>query len=80
MHHLKAMAAALLCRELGAECQVVSGRLGEQPCFWAVVSAQEGWRHLDLSRWTEEDAPLLTDGEMTALGYLWDTALVPPCG
>lgn len=74
------LAMALLCQRLNVDFQVVRGTLGGQPHFWLAVSAREGWRHLDLSRWTEEDAPLLTDGEMTALGYLWDTALVPPCG
>ena len=74
-----ALAAALLCRELGAECQVVSGRLGEQPRFWAVVSAQEGWRHLDLSRWNGADTLLLTDGEMEAAGFSWDRDAIPPC-
>lgn len=73
------LAMALLCRELEIDCQVVAGTLDGQPHFWNVVSSQDGWRHLDLTRLDSLDDPLRLDPQMGPDGYAWDTESVPSC-
>jgi len=74
-----ALAMAALCERLDIPCQVVEGSLEGEPHFWNVVSAQAGWRHLDLTAF-DPDAPFSLDQERSDAGYLWDTAQVPKCG
>lgn len=61
---------------------VVPGTLDGSPHFWNVVRTESGYRHLDLTRGADSRGqyPLLSDREMAALGYQWDTQAVPPCG
>jgi len=74
-----ALALAAVCQdELNLTCRVAAGLRDGQPCFWNVVSTDDGWRHLDLSRW-EESVPFSTDEQWAAGGYLWDPASLPPC-
>jgi hypothetical protein len=75
-----ALAMALMGQKLELSCQVVSGTWNDQPHFWTVVSTQEGWRHLDLARWTAWDAPFRSDAQMAEDGYDWNRDTVPKCG
>lgn len=75
-----ALAMALACQNLKISFQVVVGTLNRNPHFWIVVSTEEGWMHLDLTRLSDWDSPLHTDAQMTAAGYSWDTTAVPKCG
>lgn len=61
---------------------VVPGTLDGSPHFWNVVRTESGYRHLDLTRGADSRGqyPLLSDREMAALGYQWDTQAAPPCG
>jgi len=74
-----ALALTAVCQdELNLTCRVAAGLRDGQPCFWNVVSTDDGWRHLDLSRWTQDSA-FATDEQWAAEGYLWDPATLPPC-
>lgn len=75
-----ALATALLCQELELECQVVPGELDGQPHFWAIVSTENGWRHLDPVQAAGDDAALRSDREMEEAGYVWDRDSFPSCG
>ncbi len=75
-----ALAMALMCQELEVDSQVVEGTRNGHPFFWTVVSTEEGWRHLDLTRLTDWDTPFRTDSQMEQEDYSWDTAAVPRCG
>ena len=54
----------------------------DSPHVWNGVRTESGYRHLDLTRGADSRGqyPLLSDREMAALGYQWDTQAVPPCG
>ncbi|MGE4276219.1 MAG: hypothetical protein AB7E30_03465 [Lawsonibacter sp.] len=75
-----ALAMALACQNLKIGFQVVEGTLNGNPHFWTVVSTEEGWMHLDLTRLTDWDTPFRTDTQMAKAGYSWDTTAVPQCG
>ena len=77
-----ALAALLLAQRLELTGMVVPGTLDGSPHFWNVVRTESGYRHLDLTRGADSRGqyPLLSDREMAALGYQWDTQAVPPCG
>ena len=79
-----ALAMAALCDRLGISCRVVSGTKDGAHHVWNLISRDEGWYHLDLTRspaYGGEEDPnevrFLTDPEMTDSGYLWDTQLFP---
>lgn len=78
-----ALATALLCQRSDIRCVPVDGQKNGEPHLWTVVNTAKGWRHLDLtlldSSSDSQTAPLLTDAEMHALGYHWDTELIPVC-
>ncbi|MCI8423376.1 MAG: transglutaminase domain-containing protein [Lawsonibacter sp.] len=78
-----ALAFAALCDERGIPCQVVEGVLEDNPWYWNVVSTEQGWRHLDLTRWEllvqEGEDPFRTDPDMSERGLMWDTSSVPLC-
>ena len=76
------LAALLLAQRLELTGMVVPGTLDGSPHFWNVVRTESGYRHLDLTRGADSRGqyPLLSDREMAALGYQWDTQAVPPCG
>lgn len=75
-----ALALALVCQEADLDCRVAEGVLLGQPHHWNVVSTEDGWRHLDLTRWEQWDSPFQTDEALSALGYQWDAAALPACG
>ena len=77
-----ALAALLLAQRLELTGMVVPGTLDGSPHFWNVVRTESGYRHLDLTRGADSRGqyPLLSDREMAALGYQWDTQAVPPAG
>ena len=77
-----ALAALLLAQRLELTGMVVPGTLDGSPHFWNVVRTESGYRHLDLTRGADSRGqyPLLSDREMAALGYQWDTQAAPPCG
>ena len=74
-----ALAMALACQELGTDFQVVQGTFNDQEHFWLAASTQEGWRHLDLSRWSGQGELFFTDQELENLGYEWNRERVPAC-
>ncbi len=74
-----AMAALLLCQQLGLEGQLVQGTGQEGEIHtWLVVCVEESWCHLDPSAENTEANFLRSDGEMEAL-YSWDKDSVPAC-
>ena len=73
-----ALAYRLLCDAAGLESQVVEGSLDGAPHYWVILSAQAGYRHVDPS--LGGDGFLLTDQDMTDLGYEWTAADYPACG
>lgn len=76
-----AMAYEAMCQAVGIECQVVSGRLGAQEHFWNIVTVDDIFAHVDVSRWSMGSSSvfLLTDAQMLS-EYWWDTSLYPVCG
>ena len=73
------LAFAALCQRLELPCQTAQGTLEESPRFWVAVQTREGWRHLDLAASDGEELPLYTDLQLQELGYMWDSATLPPC-
>ena len=73
-------AQTMLGQQLGLSCRVVPGTLEGQPHFWNVVEAEDGWRHVDVSRLSSAELPLCTDEDFSGQGYLWDSESVPLCG
>lgn len=71
-----AMAFQALCSSLGLDCQVVSGRLDNEPHFWNIVSFGGASYHLDL---TEPDSRFLLGDDGMWGRYWWDTAAYPAC-
>jgi hypothetical protein len=72
-----ALAYAALCKTLDITCQVVEGTWEGEPRFWNLISYDDGWRHVDLSRSRMTDILMGTDQEMEEMGYLWDAASIP---
>lgn len=72
-----ALAMAALYQQLGIPYRVVEGTLNGEPYFWNMVQTNSGWRHLDLTASDGSTFSLSTDQQMTQLGYVWDTNLVP---
>ncbi len=66
----------LILHRAGLAATYVSGFAGETEFPWLIVETGEGYSHL---LWSGESVRLLSDGEMTDLGYLWRTDLVPAC-
>ena len=71
-----AMAFQALCSSLGLDCQVVSGRLDNEPHFWNIVGFGGASYHLDL---TEPDSRFLLGDDGMWGRYWWDTAAYPAC-
>ncbi len=75
-----AMALAAGCQALGMDCQVVSGRMDNEPHFWNIVAAGEGHYHVDVSNWDAGETQAFLVGDETLWGaYWWDTSEYPPC-
>ena len=74
-----ALAAALLCQQLGIDCQIARGQQNGQDHFWTVVSTETGWRHVDPSL-EEEETLFRSDRDLSQMGYTWDKEALPACG
>lgn len=70
------LALSLLFHRAGLDATYVSGFSGGSETSWLIVGEEGELCHLLL---TEEGTLLLSDGEMTGLGYLWRTDLYPVC-
>jgi hypothetical protein len=71
----RTLALELLCQLAGLDVTLVTGVADGADTCWLLVSTDGGWRHLLPGG---EDGPrLLTDLEMSGLGYLWNTELYP---
>ena len=70
---------ALLCREVGLECQVVSGLRGSDAYWWNEIQLDGQWYHLDLMQdvLNQTGLQLRYDEDMT--GFYWDPAVYPAC-
>lgn len=67
---------AAMCRQVGLECQVVSGTRDGVSRFWNIVLDGEIYYHVDLLRSMDEGAyRQRTDEEMQ--GYVWDYSAYP---
>ena len=75
-----ALTMSLLCQQLDYNCQIAAGTLDGQAHYWNVVSTQEGYRHLDLTRTEDGDSIFFSDRFMVEAGYSWDTTSTPLCG
>lgn len=71
-----ALAMALVCQELDLSCKVARGFLNGESHFWNLVEADDGWRHMDLSRYYSLSG-FYTDETWLAGGYLWDETTLP---
>lgn len=70
---------AAMCRQVGLDCQVVSGTRDGISHFWNIVRDGEIHYHVDLLRSMTEGAyRQRTDEEMQ--GYVWDYSAYPACG
>lgn len=70
------LALELLFQLAELDAVLVAGTADSANTYWLIVDTAEGCRHLLPS---EEGPQLLTDPEMTGLGYLWDADLYPEC-
>ena len=74
------LAMALLCQKRGLEYEIVEGTLNDLPHCWIAVFSESGWRHLDLTHFTNTEDSFRTDQELDALGYSWNRDTAPICG
>lgn len=73
-----ALAMSALCEQLDIPCKVARGLHNGHSHFWNVVTTDDGWRHVDLSR----DDPAVwfsTDGQWQELDYMWLEDSLPAC-
>jgi hypothetical protein len=70
----RTLALELLCQFAGLDATLVTGVSEDGDTCWLMVDTDGGWRHLVPG---EDGSLLLTDLEMTELGYLWNTDLYP---
>ena len=74
-----ALVYAAMCRQVGLNCQVVSGTRNGASHFWNIVRDGEIYYHVDLLRSMSEGAfRQCSDSEMQ--GYVWDYSAYPVCG
>lgn len=73
-----ALAMAAVCQTLDVNCQVARGLLNGEPHFWNVVSTENGWRHLDLSRY-HTIGGFYTDDIWRSHNYQWTETALPFC-
>lgn len=72
-----ALAYLLLAQQMELEAGLIRGTLDGESRTWDQVRLADGtWRHVDASR---EDVQLLTDEELSALGYDWVREEYPAC-
>lgn len=70
-----AMAYEALCSLLGADCQIVAGRLDNEAHFWNIVTLDGQSYHVDVGA----DALFLVGDDDIWGRYWWDTAAYPAC-
>ena len=78
-----AMAYKALCDELGLECTVVLGRLGDRLHAWNVVMLDGHYYHVDTAACDEngfEAGFLKSDEQFAEAGYAWDRLATKTCG
>lgn len=62
---------AAMCRQVGLDCQAISGTKDGEPWHWNVMLVDGAYYHIDLIACSREDGfQVYTDSEMT--GYIWD--------
>lgn len=73
-----AMVYALLCRQAGLDCQVVSGSSNGREWHWNILCLDGVYYHADiLADWEGGELTLRCDEEMT--NYIWNTGMYPAC-
>ena len=78
-----AMAYKALCDELGIECTVVLGKLGDMLHAWNVVTLDGYYYHVDSSACDRIDfyaGFLKSDEQLAEAGYSWDKLATRICG
>ena len=71
---------ALLCQEVGLQCQVVSGLRGSDSYWWNEISLDGStWYHLDLMQDVLNQTGLQLRYDEDMDGYYWDPAAYPAC-
>lgn len=71
-----AMVYAVMCRQAGMECQIVTGTRAGEPWYWNLVRDGDNYYHVDLLSCSEMGIfRELTDSQMT--GYVWDYSGYP---
>lgn len=73
-----ALAMAAVCEQLDLPCKIARGLHDGQPHFWNVVTTENGWRHVDLTRQDAADI-FYTDETWQTLGYTWLETSLPAC-
>ena len=65
---------ALLCEEVGLECQVVKGLRGSADYWWNLISLDGStWYHIDLMQDVRSQSGLQLRYDEDMTGYYWDT-------
>ena len=71
---------ALLCEEVGLECQVVKGLRGSSDYWWNLISLDGStWYHIDLMQDVRSQSGLQLRYDEDMTGYYWDTEAYPAC-
>ena len=71
---------ALLCEEVGLECQVVKGLRGSSDYWWNLISLDGSmWYHIDLMQDVRSQSGLQLRYDEDMAGYYWDTEAYPAC-
>lgn len=71
---------ALLCQEVGLECQVVKGLRGSAAYWWNEISLDGvSWYHLDLMQDVMNQSGLQLRYDEDMSGYYWDAEAYPAC-
>ncbi len=60
-----------MCRQVGLQCQVVSGTKYAEPWCWNVLKIEDTYYHVDLLQCSRQGAFVLQTDENMA-GYVWD--------
>lgn len=69
---------AAMCRQVGVECQVVSGTRNGEAWFWNIVKEGDRYAHVDVLRCVVAGYfRMRSDSEMD--GYVWDYLNYPAC-
>ena len=75
-----ALAFKAICDLYDIDCQVVRGRMNGLDHCWNLVYTESGWYHVDVAMDIASagyDYLLCTDGQMTEMGFRWNTSAYP---